>query len=55
MRLASDFSYFGRKPAALHVCKRSAGRRGLEPGEGAGVWGEEAAEEGFVRTGVGVR
>ena len=29
VRLASDFSYFGRKPIALHVCKRSVGKEGV--------------------------
>lgn len=55
MRLASDFSYFGRKPAALHVCKRSVGLEGAGTGlrslprEGArsGGWGavKEGAQE----------
>lgn len=34
VRLASDFSYFGRKPLALHVCKRSLGQDRV----GAGPW-----------------
>lgn len=55
MRLASDFSYFGRKPAALHVCKRSVGLESVGTGlrslprEGArsGGWGavKEGAQE----------
>lgn len=58
MRLASDFSYFGRKPAAFHVCKRSVGQAGVGarlwafPGKklGQGCGGEEVeVEEGYMR------
>ena len=62
--MASDFSYFGRKPSAVHVCKRSPGAgRGLELGCGASPGkelgqrcggDEEEVEEGFMRMEVGV-
>lgn len=61
MQSAFDFSYFGSKSSALHVCKRSVGRRGLEwgcgaflekPGQDCG--GDEEVERGFRRIGEGV-
>ena len=44
VRSASDFSYFGREPAELHVCKRSVGQEGV----GASLWGlpREGARSG---------